>query len=354
MNVNIQGLRGMAVLLVLFTHMFRVEENYYSDTVIPDFVLSGFVGVDIFFIISGFIMYITTVNIDKRDTFFNMVDFLRKRAVRIYPPYWVFSIILLVFAAFFPNMVFSGAEYSLWSSLLLIPDLNQPILAVGWTLIHEMYFYLVFSFFLLFSRGSLNLLLFLWGSLVLVLDWYLVDKGSFLTLALSPLTIEFIIGVYIGSAYFSFKDKFSKINPALVYTYVVAFPFIVYFLYEAYYIHAPGHLSRTLLFSLPCSLLVLSLLVFESKKKFVPNVFVMIGNSSYSIYLSHVLVINVIAKIFFFLSLDIGAVENYALVFTMFFASVIFGYISYLVLEVKLGHKLNKLTDISSLSRLSR
>lgn len=80
MNVNIQGLRGIAMLLVLFTHMFRVEENYYSATVIPDFVLSGFVGVDIFFIISGVIMYITTVNVDERDTCFNVVDFFKKKS----------------------------------------------------------------------------------------------------------------------------------------------------------------------------------------------------------------------------------------------------------------------------------
>lgn len=351
MNINVQGLRGIAVLLVLFTHMFRVEENYYSTTVIPEFVLSGFVGVDIFFIISGFIMYITTVNVDKRDTCFNVVNFLRKRVVRIYPPYLVFSITLLVFAAFFPSMVFSGAEYSLWSSLLLIPDSSQPILAVGWTLIHEMYFYLVFSLFLLFSRSSLKLLLFLWGSLVLTSDGYVVDKGPFLTLALSPLTIEFIIGVYIGAAYFYFKDKFSEVNPVLAYICITTFPFIVYFLYESYYIHAPGHLTRTLLFTLPCSLLVLSLLVFESKKIFVPNIFIMIGNSSYSTYLSHVLVINVIAKLLSFLALDIGIFENYLLVFAMFFSSIIFGYISYFLLEVKLGYKLNKFTDISSLSK---
>lgn len=67
----------------------------------------------------------------------------------------------------------------------------------------------------------------------------------------------------------------------------------------------------------------------------------------------NVLVINVIAKIFF-LSLDIGIVENYLLVLTMFFASVIFGYISYLVLEVKLGYKINKLTDIRTLSKFPR
>lgn len=80
----------------------------------------------------------------------------------------------------------------------------------------------------------------------------------------------------------------------------------------------------------------------------------MIGNSSYSTYLSHVLVINVIAKLLSFFALDIGVIENYVLVFTMFFASVIFGYISYLVLEVKLGYKLNKFTDISSLSKFPR
>ncbi len=79
-----------------------------------------------------------------------LVDFLWRRATRIYPTYWLISLPLLALAIVAPTFVNSSIQtpISLGRSFFLIPDTTPPLLAVGWTLVHELYFYLVFSIFL--------------------------------------------------------------------------------------------------------------------------------------------------------------------------------------------------------------
>jgi exopolysaccharide production protein ExoZ len=77
------------------------------------------------------------------------MDFLWRRATRIYPTYRLVSLAVLV-AIVAPTVVNSSIQVpiSLWRSFLLIPDRTLPLLAVGRTLVHEMCFYLVFAIFL--------------------------------------------------------------------------------------------------------------------------------------------------------------------------------------------------------------
>ena len=73
-----------------------------------------------------------------------------RRATRIYPTYWLLSPPLVALAIVAPSFINSSVQtpISLWRSFFLIPDTTVPLLAVGWTLVHELYFYLVFSIFL--------------------------------------------------------------------------------------------------------------------------------------------------------------------------------------------------------------
>jgi exopolysaccharide production protein ExoZ len=144
---NLQVLRGLAALGVVFYHTdYRLAGDWHTD----------FSGVAIFFVISGFIMcFITRENAD---------DFLKMRLIRIVPIYWLctFALVFIMFrfAVFKPTTWLTApvgrADDPLWAyagrSLLFLPSEKFPILGVGWTLNFEMYFYVVFAVALWINR----------------------------------------------------------------------------------------------------------------------------------------------------------------------------------------------------------
>ena len=161
----------------------------------------GIAGVDVFFVLSGFIMVITTKYLNVASKMSNVSIFLYKRITRIYPPYIIYTLIVCFVALLYPGAVFSGAEYRLLHSFSLFPGEHPPILAVGWTLIHEMYFYLVFSFFLLFKRKWLTSLLIGWSGILLITNIQFLELSPLFKVVFSSLTFEFIIGALIGILY---------------------------------------------------------------------------------------------------------------------------------------------------------
>jgi len=140
--------------MVMLSHLFIIEQKYSQDQILPNVLNFGMAGVDIFFVISGFIMvYVThkwTAGAAK-----HIPEFLSSRALRIYPLYWIVSLPLLGLYLLRPDLVFSASvwnEPNLLKSFLLWPDVAYPLLEIGWTLIHEMSFYLIFALILIAPR----------------------------------------------------------------------------------------------------------------------------------------------------------------------------------------------------------
>lgn len=127
---TIQGLRAIAALGVLFFHIRLIGVGYF--------------GVDIFFVISGFIVCYVAQRQPNQ--------FLAKRLVRIVPLYWIATLAVITLALIFPSSLQSTAvnATAIMKSLLFIPyerstGIVQPILFLGWTLNYEMFFYVVFA-----------------------------------------------------------------------------------------------------------------------------------------------------------------------------------------------------------------
>jgi exopolysaccharide production protein ExoZ len=146
MIANIQMLRAFAALAVVF---------YHAGYVIPGTLHTDFLGVPIFFVISGFIMtHITGVSCDA---------FLLHRLIRIVPLYWVLSafyavLVLVVYPLMSKQSDNIVTVSTLLRDLFFIPRLDRageivyPVLSVGWTLNLEMWFYLLFAAALAISR----------------------------------------------------------------------------------------------------------------------------------------------------------------------------------------------------------
>lgn len=148
MIINIQLLRGLAALAVAF---------YHAGYVIPGTTHPDFLGVPVFFVISGFIMtHITRASAD---------DFLLHRLIRIVPLYWLATafyavLVVVIYPAIGKQSDNIVTVTTLLRDLFFIPRLDgggaviYPVLSVGWTLNLEMYFYLLFAAVLHVSRRA--------------------------------------------------------------------------------------------------------------------------------------------------------------------------------------------------------
>ena len=147
---NIQGLRALAAILVVGCHFHDFADRYGFRS--EALITIGAWGVDLFFVISGFIMI--TVNWNKFSEPNASKAFLIRRIVRIFPPYWLVTLFIVGAIIISPKLFHTWAANisNLLPSLLLFPSDEKPILYVGWTLIFEMYFYYVFAILLNFSR----------------------------------------------------------------------------------------------------------------------------------------------------------------------------------------------------------
>ncbi len=330
---SIQGIRGIAVLLVLFSHLIKVEEKYSSSLLLPDILSSGISGVDIFFVISGFIMVTVTRGRFQNPT--NITQFLYHRISRIYPLYWFYATLTLVMLLVNPLWVNHGETGSIFYSFLLLPQShNLPLLAVSWTLSHEVYFYFIFSLLLFFPERFLLAGLLLWGGIIAVLESLSITTAPLPILMISPLTFEFITGAIIAIIYNKSPMLNSSISKQSLITIFVICILIIIVGCGAFVSiknDLPDGLSRVLLFGIPASIAVYSLVQAENKGLIIPPWLVAIGNASYSIYLSHVLVLSALGRLFFRPSFE--RFENTVVIVLLIFFSVLCGLLSYKIIE---------------------
>jgi len=150
--LSIQYLRGFAALSVLITHVLQ----WPLDDLNIALLKTGRLGVEVFFVISGFIMTMIA-----GDGAFQPGRFLGRRALRIVPPYWAATFLVAALALALPNQFRTTVPTieGLIKSLLFIPSLHPkaPLLALGWTLDFEAFFYAVFAS-LFFLRSGLRTL----------------------------------------------------------------------------------------------------------------------------------------------------------------------------------------------------
>ncbi len=323
MLYNIQFLRFVAAMLVVLYHSAtRLPAN---DSVFQAIFSTGealgFAGVDIFFVISGFIMaHTSSAHTGAGDSF----DFARRRLARIFSGYWPFFIVALVVFSHFRPEHFAGSN--LLKSFFLWPQsLNHVLLELTWTLSYELYFYLLFSLLILLSnprnRYALVLPVFV---LLLVFNlyrhfvahsfspeniYYLNFWSQFLT---SPFLLEFFGGVLVA-----WRVAEKPAGPALGWLLAGTLLFLAGgWINESVYsglIEQGFHVvPRVLIYGLPACMLVAGLVRLENtgvsgganRPENGPHQAIgmraparfseLTGGASYAIYLGHILILTVV------------------------------------------------------------
>nr|WP_084435225.1 acyltransferase [Sinorhizobium saheli] len=275
----IQYLRAAAALAVVIFH--AAEKTGHDFTI-------GAAGVDVFFVISGFIMRVIN---DRRPV--TPAKFIADRLRRIVPIYWFSTAVMIAgaLAGLFPNLVLT-LDHVL-ASLVFIPVRSPssgeiwPVLVQGWTLNFEMLFYAVFAASLLLPRHwRVPAITGLFVALVTVGLVARSENALWLTYT-RPIILEFVAGMILGEFWLRGKVPGAAISSSLIACSLCGFALIGG-------LHLPFDERSTGPLAV---LLVLGALSLEASGR-VPmlNMPVLLGDASYSIYLWHALAISVVAK----------------------------------------------------------
>lgn len=318
---SIQALRGIAALAVFLCHVMAIEEAHSERAhKLTDLWINGAHGVDLFFVISGFIM--VWVAGELRRGLSQAGDFLFSRATRIYPLWWLFAIAMVIFFWTMKGTLYDAPRVDaaglnstvhLFHSFILWPQPEHPVLGVGWTLVHEMYFYIAFAVLIMLLPARMRLYgILAWSAIVVVGALAgLSDNfaGNLVELAFYPMTLQFTAGALVGYAIKAGWRSFA-LPCALIGGLGVLIPFLNLDLEPMKALMAAlGHQDftamdpvwrRTLFYGLPVALLIYGLVALELEHglgRRIPKVMVALGDWSYSLYLCHTLTISAIGRV---------------------------------------------------------
>lgn len=176
----------------------------------------GYLGVDFFFALSGFIIHYT-MNLKPRAAYRFALD----RFGRIFLPYWPIALALAFAYALLPQISDSGRAWSWVATLTLIPTSDPPALSVAWTLQHELVFYLIYA--VSFFSGRIWLGLLIWTAAIVVGNFLSLPNWPIIKIIVAPINLEFIAGVLAAYLFLT------KLTIRLHYSLLVATVFALLF-----------------------------------------------------------------------------------------------------------------------------
>tara|TARA_R110000751_G_scaffold172928_3_gene279371 strand:+ start:85078 stop:86103 length:1026 start_codon:yes stop_codon:yes gene_type:complete len=286
--------RGLAALAVVAHHAGQASDAFTSQH-FGRWFGAGALGVDFFFVLSGFIIY----HVHHRDPrSLNAAQrFLGKRLRRIYVPYLPIALTMIAAYTFFPGISQGNRDWGLFTSLTLLPSGSPPVLSVAWTLVFEMIFYLFFLVF--FFTRHFWWLVSAWVTATAIFALYgLADIFNIapINVILHPLTLEFVAGMIAAML-------FSRLPPT-----AWAIPTLLGLgLAVAYYMTSD---ADRVFFGLALAPLVLGMALAESHFGYrLPAPALLLGAASYAIYLVHNPLQSLVARVF-------RDLDNWVLTFT--------------------------------------
>lgn len=325
---GLQVLRAFAALAVVVHH--AMEESGAVARYYPDWlVTAGAAGVDVFFVISGFIMLITTFDLRSRPL--SAADFLIKRLTRIYPLYWTCcAATLVLMGAGLLRHVRHDPLFVL-RSLLLLPS-SGYLIGVAWTLVYEMFFYVLFAMTLFKSSRDYSVALTsLAITAIVLIESQLPRAGQLHEFLRNPIMLEFCLG--LGLAWLvSGRKPPSHSWPAAVAGLLICLAAAV-FPHET--TNGLAGTDRVVGWGVPGVLLVWSALRLRNVPGLLGGLGVRLGNASYAIYLTHPFVM--LAYAFLLKHSRVSGLDQRTIVPLVVLVSAVLGLVTHEQLERRLS-----------------
>jgi peptidoglycan/LPS O-acetylase OafA/YrhL len=264
---SLQAGRGVAALAVVLLHSALAARNFGGP--FPAFALlsHGYIGVDYFFVLSGFIIYHSTI--DRRR---GLARYFSARFKRVYLPYWPVGIAIGLVYLMQPAMVGAHRDWSWLSTLTLVPIDRPPALSVAWTLQHEILFYGLFGLF--YFSGLLPLGTIAWAICIVAIRKHVL---------FDPVNLEFLFGMLAAVLY-----RARQARPALALMAPILF---------AVWIWAGADETTRVLIGAALACLVAPLAQAERNGIKIPRPLILLGAASYSLYLVHTPIISIVERL---------------------------------------------------------
>ncbi len=286
---GLQILRFVAAMLVAVMHITQSISIHITGQGESVYWGTGAVGVDIFFVISGFVMALSTAGVPGQDGARGAAAwvFMKRRILRIVPLYWFYTLLKVALLIAVPALAFKSTivPAHLAASLAFIPTmapwgLVQPTLPVGWTLNFEMLFYLVFAAAIALGAPRIRFCLLVFLSIFLGSRFV---EATALTFYAQSIIFEFIIGVAFAQMLLRFGSGPWLAGVALL---VAGTLFTFGLGWDA-------NSDRLFPWGVGAAAIVLGTLWLERAIDKAPfaKPLAFLGDASYSIYLSHTFVV---------------------------------------------------------------
>lgn len=288
---SIQALRAVAAFAVIVHHVGLTLNSYYPTPLSSTLTLLtglGAAGVDLFFVISGYIIFRSTSKLEPGLS--SARSFLRKRVLRIYPAYWIWTSVLLLM--WIGGLALKSHQYSfsvIAGSYLLVPVARadgslHPVLDQGWTLSFEMYFYLIFSSIILLGWRKKGIAWIALPFLLIALAGLLpAIPASIQSVVSSPLVMEFLLGVCIGWVLSKHPPASRSIRPIRWVLTAIGASLLAFAFLQGE-VEGTG-IDRLVIYGAPSAALVTLALLAPSTPLLRRTTW--LGDASYSIYLTH-------------------------------------------------------------------
>jgi exopolysaccharide production protein ExoZ len=349
---SLQWLRGIAALAVVYFHA-TLQVQHLNPSINVKAI--GATGVDIFFVLSGFIMWVTTRSSDV-----GAKRFLIKRFERIVPLYWLLSLTVSIVALIVPYLL-KSTQFDLihliaslffipWPNPAALPGTSEyvsPVIVPGWTLNMEIAFYILFSLCLSFRK--------LWrvvGITSLIVTLYVIGiigaaSGSVISFYGNSVILEFLFGILLAAYWIQYLNFSAPVAWG-----VLGLSLIALGLTEA----ASLDLPRALKYGVPAFFAIAAAVNLE-RIRAVPHfpVLVRLGDASYSIYLSHIFVLAGLRIVVGFLHINLSLWTGCGFIVVGVVVSAILGMLIHRFIEkplsrfkVQIGRRNSESTEIAS------
>lgn len=283
-------------MLVVLHHQLEVAVDRIPGTPHPRWMDNGAFGVDLFFPISGFVMYFAAESLRRRGGSWR--EFAWRRVVRVGPLYWIFTTLKVVLAVLVPAAMlhYRLRPGNVAASYLFLPSIGQngqplPVLPVGWTLNYEAFFYLLVGLAIAWRLPVLRWAG--WGLVVVAVVGALVPRGwGAWTFLGDSIVLEFIGGMLLAR----FADRVRRAPGWLAGAMVVGgMGFALLVPESAGLVFRP---ARVLEWGVPGALVMGGALALEGRVAMRRwRGALLVGDTSYSLYLSHTFVLPALALV---------------------------------------------------------
>lgn len=331
---GVQTLRFVAAMLVVLTHATGMVSQRILHMEGDHFWVPGMAGVDLFFVISGFVMAVSSRSLIGRPSAWK--TFIIRRIIRIVPLYWIATTLKVGLVLALPALALNTpiSTWAVIASYLFIPTFDNtgnfifPVLKVGWTLNYEMLFYILFALALFLRQPAV------WftGFAFILFTLINLSAGPDLPYAysfLNPIMLEFVMGMLVAE----FCKRGYTINPVIG-AVAVIISFAIMF--------SADDLSmwwRWAYWGLPAMVIVTVVTLLEPLlRNYIPKILTTLGDSSYSLYLFHTFTVPLLGTVFIKLHLADPVI---AVIASMVISPII-GLIIYKILELPMTEGLKR------------